>query len=152
MQNKQKRLIIGVVVLLAIGAGYYFFLTPKSQPVVKPPEIKDEVVPTIAPSDIGLTLIARDDKKAVKFAVAKASDIDSIDYEITYLAKGDIPRGAIGTVKVSGKGSVESNYIDLGTCSSGKCKYDEDIHNLKLLLKITKTDGKISSAQTSLDL
>lgn len=157
MQNKNVFIAVGVVILLiVVGGGYYFFSSSskKLETKVSQEDQQEEViVPTLSPKDVGLTFVARSDKKAVKFSLTEASDIKSIDYEISYTAKGDIPRGAIGhlDVKPTDK-KVETNYIDLGTCSSGKCKYDEGVESVKLILKIAKNDDKSYSVEDSLSL
>ena len=155
--EQKKILVIGGVVLVVLAIGGYFLFSKKttSVPVEQKAVVEEEqaVIPTIAPEDLDLTFTARSDSKAVKFTISNTAGIQSVDYEISYLAKGDIPRGAIGhlDVKPSEK-TVSTNYIDLGTCSSGKCKYDEGVTEVKLLLKIVKDDGKTYSTETSLDL
>lgn len=144
----------GVVFLLVAGGGYFLFFQKSSPEPVKTQEnIEEEVViPTLTPQQIGLAFIARSDKRAVKFSLTEVSDITSIDYEISYTAKGDIPRGAIGHIDIKPTdGKTETNYIDLGTCSSGKCKYDEGVESVKLFLKIAKNDGKNYSVEDSLN-
>lgn len=154
MKNKTILLILGVFILIVlVGGGYYMFGRTSSKPVDTTPLIEQENIPSIAPEDIGLTLMARADKKAIKFEIEKIDGIQSIDYEISYLAKGNIPRGAIGTVTVKpGDEKISTNYIDLGTCSSGKCKYDEGVNSVKVTLRINKTDGKVLQTEKSLEL
>lgn len=156
--EKKKIIIAGGVVLLIVVlvSGYYLFSAKApqvSEEVTGEEDQQEEVViPTISPNDLGLTFVARTDKKAVKFTITKIIGIESIDYEISYLANGDIPRGAIGRIEVKPKDQkIETNYIDLGTCSSGRCKYDEGVESVKLLLKIVKRDGNSYSAEQSLD-
>lgn len=155
--EQKKILIIGGVVLVVLAVGGYFVFSKKSPslPVEQKAVVEEEqvVISTIAPDELGLTFTARSDGKAVKFAISNPAGIQSVDYEISYLAKGDIPRGAIGHVEVKASDSkISTNYIDLGTCSSGKCKYDEGVTEVKLVLKIEKDDGKTYSTETTLDL
>lgn len=153
---KKSNIIISILVLLilvAIGGGVYYFMFANSKPQEEVVEyIEEESYPTISPEEIGLEFTAREDGKAVKFLLTNAEGIQSIDYEVTYLAKGDLPRGVIGQIVVDGSTEVDSDYIDLGSCSSGRCKYDEDVSNIKLVLKITKTDGSIYQAEETLEL
>ncbi len=157
MEQKKIFIIGGVVcgIVLVIVGYFVFGKKQPSAPVEQIAQAEEEqvVIATIAPVDLGLTFTARSDSRAVKFAIANLAGIQSIDYEVSYLAKGDIPRGAIGHVEVKpSEKSVSTNYIDLGTCSSGKCKYDEGVTSVKLLLKIVKDDGKTYSTETFLDL
>lgn len=155
MENKKVIIGLGIILLLFLaGGGYYFIAGKASKPVeVKSQEQQEEIIPTIVPDQLGLTLMARSDKKAIKFEIANAKDITSVDYEISYLAKGNVPRGAIGTLKAKeGEVNMSTNYIELGSCSSGKCKYDEGVTSVKLILKINKTNGKAYQTEKALDL
>lgn len=152
--NKKILIIVLFLVIVAAAGGYFVLSNNKSS---KPQEVteqsQEEVIPTIAPSELGFTVDVRSDKKAVKFSLENIKDISSVDYEISYLAKGNIPRGAIGHVEVKeGASTLESNYIDLGSCSSGKCKYDEGVTSVKVILKINKTDGKVYQSEKSAEI
>ncbi|OGH18842.1 MAG: hypothetical protein A3F31_04675 [Candidatus Levybacteria bacterium RIFCSPHIGHO2_12_FULL_38_12] len=148
-----KYLLLAGILLLVLGGGVFVFNSNKNKPVTAPALSQEETVKKLNPEDIGLAFTARNDKKAVKFMIEKIDDISNVDYEISYLAKGDIPRGAIGHADPeAGDTKIETNYIDLGTCSSGKCKYDEGVVSVKLLLKVTKKDNSIYSVEKTLDL
>lgn len=153
--NDKKVLIIGVIALLfALSGGYYIMIASKTAPMPTPtPTQQEEVIPTLSQKDIGLTFVTRSDNKAVKFSLSNIKDIQSVDYEVTYTAKGNVPRGIIGTIEVTPQDEIlESKYIDLGSCSSGKCRYDEGVSLVKLVLKITKTDGKVFQSESKLDI
>lgn len=147
-----KFLIVGILGVLIIGGGF-LVLKSKQKPVEVAPPVVEEKVEEISSQDLGLTLVARADKKAVKFEITNVKDITSVDYELSYLAKGDIPRGVIGHIDVkSGDKKIVSNFLDLGTCSRSVCKYDEGVTSVSLLVKINKTDGKVLQAQKELEL
>lgn len=156
MGSKKIIIILVILILLSlVGGGYYFFAAEQeSKPkIVEPPQVQEEVIPTANPEDLGFKLTARSDKKAVKFEVLNIKDILSVDYELSYLAQGNIPRGAIGHVEVKPDDvKISTSYIDLGSCSSGKCKYDEGVTSVKMILKINKKDGKVYSSEKSLEL
>ncbi|MDP3988454.1 MAG: hypothetical protein Q8P80_04925 [Candidatus Levybacteria bacterium] len=152
---KNKILIIVLAVVVLGGGGLFVFSQSKSssKQVSTPTLAAEEVVPTILPADLDFTITVREDKKAIKFQVGNIKDIESVDYEVSYLAKGNIPRGAIGHADVKpGDTKIETKYIDLGTCSSGRCKYDEGVTSVKVILKITKKDGKVFQAEQSAEL
>ena len=90
------------------------------------------------------------DGKRVILQITKTEGINSLDYQLSYNSKGDIPRGAIGQIDVKAKGKPVKKDITLGTCSD-VCHYDENVSGIKLILKVTKTDGKIYQAEASLD-
>ncbi|MBI2430676.1 MAG: hypothetical protein HYV39_01525 [Candidatus Levybacteria bacterium] len=158
---QQKKIIIAaalVLLLILFGLGYFLYSPRTSQSPQETPQDEEQqqeevVIPTISPDNLGLTFVARNDKKAVKFAITEIKDIQAVDYEVSYLAEGNIPRGAIGHIEVKPTDQkIGTNYIDLGTCSSGKCKYDQGVTLVKLILKITKINGKIYSAEKTLEL
>ena len=103
------------------------------------------------PADIGLTLTASADNHKVILAVANTKNIASLDYELSYTSQGDIPRGVIGNIKIKTAGQSVSQEITLGTCSD-VCHYDVGVSNIKLTLKVVKTDGTTSQVEQSLDL
>lgn len=155
MKDKRQIIVVAVLVgLLLIGGGYYLLFANKSaKPAPVQQQVEEEVVPTIAIDDLGLEFTARSDGKAVRFSIDNIKDIQSVDYELSYMAKGNLPRGAIGSLDVKSSQTVlKSDYIELGSCSSGKCKYDEGVSSIKLILKITKADGKTYQAEKTLEL
>ncbi len=150
MNNKRLVIILSVIlVVILVGGSYFLFFKKQSSAPIQ--TSADEQVLSLKPEDIGLSMAARDDKHAVKFTVSKASDITSVDYELDYTAEGNIPRGAVGT-ETPKNGTIETKYIELGTCSSGHCKYDAGVTSVNLVLKISKTDGKAYEVHDSLDL
>jgi hypothetical protein len=151
---KDKRFLIGavvVVVIVVLFAGLFFLKNLSSNQTqqvnnnILPTEIP---VPTIMASDLGLTLEAGLAKKTIIVSVEKAEGVSSIDYELSYTAKGDIPRGAIGKLTI--KSGIATKEITLGTCSD-VCHYDTDVKNIKVILKITKEDGSVFSSTATLD-
>lgn len=160
--EKNKKILFGIgalVLLIVLGAGYYFFFFQKStsKDVSEiPPEIQEQVIPTILPSDLGLKLMLRSDKKALKFEITNIDGIESLDYQISYLKEingEEVPEGLIGEVKVKpGDEKIEIGYREFGTCSSGVCRYDKVVSPVKVTLKIVKTDGKVLQAEDSIEL
>ena len=60
-------------------------------------------------------------------------------------------RGAIGNIEVKSKDKLIKKEIVLGTCSD-VCHYDLEVSDIKLILKVTKTDGKVYQSQKTLEL
>jgi hypothetical protein len=152
MKNKKSLIIaIVVVVILLTGATFYFLSTRNSAATpVDEPGTEIEVVPTIAPDKLGLTLEMGDDGKRVIMTIKNTKDITGVDYELSYTAKDDIPRGAIGHADVTEPGKAIKQEIVLGTCSD-VCHYDSDVKNIKLVVKITKIDNKIYQSELDLE-
>jgi|SRR5579885_2223306 len=165
MKNKNVVIILAVVVILIVLGGGYFLFAKKSNTTSQNTQPQDmDVVQTLSPDAIGLSLTASPDKKKVKFTVAKLAGIKSIEYQLTYEAdatqeeknegaEGQVQRGITGDAKInSGDSSYESPWLDLGTCSSGTCRYDTGVTSVDLILKVTKSDGKVYQVEKKLNL
>lgn len=144
-------LIVGTValVLIILVVGFLVFnkfsQTQNTQGVNSiPTQIP---IPTITADSIGLTLKAGVSGKTVIASITNTNGISAIDYELSYTSQGNIPRGAIGQFDLTKK--PVSKEITLGTCSD-VCHYDQGVSNIKIVLKVTKTDGKVYQAQASL--
>lgn len=150
LKNKKIVTAGGVVLLLIIFLGFFFLnnKTANNQNNQDTSLLPTQIpVPTITADSIGLTLKAGLGGKTVIVALTNKEGITAIEYELSYTSKGDIPRGAIGQLDVT-KSKVSKEII-LGTCSD-TCHYDEDVSNIKIVLKITKTDGNIYQAEQTL--
>lgn len=162
---KEKRLlIIGAVILILVFVGGGFFLLNSRGADVDEEEVAEfeEDYPELDPSEIGLEMEANSNGRQVRFTISKASDIESIEYDLSYEAdlsgaeaaeggEGRIQRGVTGEDTVTGD-SFESDWLDLGSCSSGTCRYDTGVEEVTLVLKVTKKDGNIYQVTESLSL
>lgn len=150
LKNKQFLIIAAVVVLLLVlVVGFVMFKNSSNNTVAVNGNIlpSEAPVPTISASDLGLTLEAGPAGKSVILTVGKTNGISAIEYELSYISKGDIPRGAIGQMDLKKKPAVKE--VTLGTCSD-VCHYDTEVKDIKILLKITKTDGSVFQSEASL--
>jgi len=150
---KNKKILIplvAIIVFVLIGGGVYLFNARRNSSAPTDIQPTIEVIPTIIPSEIGLSLKASADGKKVIMTITNTKDITGVDYELSYTAKGNIPRGAIGHVDIKEPGQSVNQEIVLGTCSD-VCHYDQDVKSVKLVVKITKTDGKVYQAEEKLD-
>lgn len=149
MKPKQwYMLIVAVVVaVILIGAGAWLLGKKKAAPQAPVALDTSGQIYTLSPQDIGLSVAFRSDKKAMKFSVANASGINSIDYQISYtktINGQQVQDGLIGTVNMNpGDSRASIDYREFGTCSSGVCRYDTVVGPVTLTLKIVKSDGKI---------
>ena len=154
MQNKKVIVIVSVVTLVVLLGGGYFVLSSKKE-APKPEASREqqsaeEAVNTLKPEDIGLSLTITPDNKKVIMEITKTDDISSSDYELSYTAKGNIPRGVIGHIDNKTKGKAIRQEIVLGTCSD-VCHYDQEVSNIKLVVKVTKLDDKVYSVEKTLE-
>lgn len=150
MKNQKPLIVIGIVLLVvAVGVGIFVMSSKKSVQKTEVSPNQEEAVATIAPSEIGLNLRTTSDNRKVILEVSKTEGISGFEYELSYTAKGDIPRGIIGHIDNKTSGQTISQEIVLGTCSD-VCHYDEDVSNIKLVLKVLKTNGKTYQVEKSL--
>jgi hypothetical protein len=151
MKNKGLviAIVIGLIVLLGIGA-YFIFGKKTASTTVGQTPVEEETILTMTPEEVGLSIEAGTGNKKVIFEVSKTEGIASLDYELSYISKGDIPRGAMGHIEVD-EGETVTQEVTLGTCSD-VCHYDEDVSDVKLVLRVTKTDGSTAQVEKSLAL
>src|SRR5574340_7799 len=89
MKNINKKLLLAVVVfvLLVLGVGGYFYISSRnatSQSDQAPQGIPEEVIPTLAPSKIGLEMVARSDNRGVKLVLNNATSVSKIEFDLVY--------------------------------------------------------------------
>lgn len=150
MKNKNLIISFAILAIILVGAGVLLLSSNKKEEITPAEQIPlEEQITVIKPEDIGLTLSLSKDETRVTFEVTNTEGISGLDYELSYTAKGDIPRGIIGHIDVS-PGKKVMQEIKLGTCSDS-CHYDEDVSDIKLILKVAKTDGSTASVQKSLE-
>lgn len=157
--NKNLLIAIVSVVVIGLAGGAYYFFSSASKPSAKPVSIQQEdeqVIPTMSPSDLGLKMSFRSDKKAMKFEIENGKDISLVEYQISYTKEingEQVPEGLIGEARPKdGSSVINIDYREFGTCSRNVCRYDNVVSAVKLTLKITKTDGKVFSAEDTLNL
>jgi hypothetical protein len=163
-KNRTLVIVLGIILGLAVLIGGWLFFVNKSNSVGEDDGFIDEqVVEKIDASEIGLTMEAKSDKKAVKFMIEKADGITSIEYQVTYEANSTaaeqseggeprVQRGITGESVIEGGSSFESEWLDLGSCSKNVCRYDTGVESVTLTLKIVKDDGKVYEVEQTLEL
>ncbi len=147
--------IVAVALILIGGGGYYYMNMNAAKPAELPQLEEEMVVGTLTPEEVGMDFQFRKDGKAGKLIIGKAKGIKTIEYQLSYQKNQEgeeVPAGLIGDIMVDGKSSVETEFREFGTCSSGKCRYDDVTSPIKVTLKITKDDGKVYQAEKSFDL
>jgi hypothetical protein len=150
---KNQKVIIGIAGVILILAVGYFLIFNKStkEPVVAEPQVaEEETVLKLPAEDIGLALTAIENNRKVLIEIANTSGLVSVEYELSYTSKGDIPRGVLGTIDIKSKNKPIEHEIVLGTCSD-VCHYDQDVSNIKVILKVTKSDNKVYQSEKTLD-
>lgn len=146
---KDKKILgaIAAVVLIIVAVGAYFVFSKNSSNTAGSGQEEEQIL-TMSPDEIGLSIVMSDDGKKVIMRVDKVEGIKSLEYQLSYTSEGDIPRGAIGNVEVTGE-PIEKEIV-LGTCSD-VCHYDENVKDVKIIVKVTKEDGKVYQVEKGLD-
>jgi hypothetical protein len=152
---KDKRVLVAagvaVVALILIVVGVFMLMkSSNSSSTPQQAAVPTEVpVLSLQPGDIGLTLVEAASMQTATMTITKTSDITSVDYQLSYNAMvsgQSIPRGTIGHVDVKTPGQTITQQMTFGTCSD-VCHYDTGITQVQLIVKVTKTDGKVYQVQ-----
>ena len=145
--------IIVAVVLLVLVVGFLIFSGKSANQPQNQAALPTQVpIPTLAPESIGLTLAESADMHKVNMKIANTTDITSVDYQLSYNAQVSgqpVPRGTIGHADVKTHGQAISQDMVLGTCSD-VCHYDIGITDIKIIVKVSKSDGKVYQVEKSL--
>jgi len=154
LRDKRILALIAAFLILVIGGGVFAFMRGNSTPNPAD-QFVEENLPTLSAEDIGLEVTLRGDKRAIMFEVTKYDDIERIEYEITYEKEIDgesVPEGLYGEMNIALDGITKTDYREFGTCSSGVCRYDEVVSDIKITMKVTKKDGKVYSVEETVSL
>jgi len=138
-----KKIAIPIILFIVILIISIWFLnkTKKPEEVATPMPTPSVVLPTVS-DDIKVELTAKNNNKIVVLRISGLpDDMNSIEYELTYLTAARLPRGVLGKITLSGEKEIERDDIVLGTCSSGKCVYDTGVESIDLSLKFNSRQG-----------
>jgi hypothetical protein len=142
LKDKKVVAALAAVLVLVFGGGAFLLSRNNSQA----PEVNNESeVATLSPEDIGMVVTLRSDKRALMFELTKADDIKSVEYVINYEKEIDgeiVPEGILGVMNIAEDGITKTDFREFGTCSAGRCRYDEVVSDVTIDLKVTKKDGK----------
>ncbi len=90
-----------------------------------------------------------EDGKTVSFSVSNISAFTQMEYTLTYLAYDKEQGIGPSLVDVSGQNNYQSTDIDLATCSSGICTYDENTNHFLIEVKLTNAQGDVRTLTSS---
>lgn len=153
LENKLALLGIGAVVVVFGIAGFMFFQNSQENED-STEEVVEEQAIEISPEEIGLVLTPNANNTEITMEIADTSLFDSFEYEMSYDAEvnGEIvPRGAIGSGEVEDNEPITRD-ITIGTCSSGKCKYDTGVTKITFIIRLNLKDGQIGIVKDELIL
>lgn len=137
---KKILIVVGIIVLIIILIIFSLRIIISNKPETTELRPTPSVsLPTIS-DNISVDLTAKDQNRAVVLTIkGLTSDIESIEYELTYITGNALPRGVIGKIKLRGEKEIVRDDIVLGTCSSGRCVYDTGVTEVNLSLKFNSS-------------
>lgn len=146
-QLKNKKLIAAVAVflILALAGGAFLWMRQGSSQEAPSDGITESDLPSLSPEDIGMEVTLRKDNQALMFELTKAEDINLVEYTIEYEkeVEGETANeGIFGVMNIGEDGITKTDFREFGTCSAGKCRYDNVTSDITINLKVTKKDGK----------
>ncbi len=146
LQHKKLLAAAAAFLVLAILGGVFFISRNKSTNSNNINNgIAESDLPVLSPEDIGMEVTLRPDGKALMFELTKADDITRVEYTIEYEKEIDgerVPEGIFGEMNIGEDGITKTDYREFGTCSSGRCRYDNVVSDVTIILRVTKKDGK----------
>lgn len=146
----RRILIIFIIILIGLltAGGAFWLLRGDSKPqnAEEDKPIKEETVKELPIEERPfVSLTPRADGHEFHLSVSGIpNSADSLEYELVYKVASGVTQGVPGTVKLSGKTSIERDLL-LGTCSSGKCRYDEGVEKGMFTVRLRDDDGKLIS-------
>lgn len=135
-------IVIGIVIAI-FGGGFLIFkrILTKEHKGDSPTSSTISSL-LLVDSDVKIDLKSTNGGREVILTISDfPNDVNSVDYELTYTTKEGLPRGVLGTIRVENNNRVLERLITLGTCSSGKCVYDENVGKVTVTLKFNSPNG-----------
>ncbi len=140
----KKISLIIVIITFLIGGGVILKSKLQSQNREQEDDFNPSptiVLPTVS-ENIIVELTSAVNKQSVVLKIKGLTpDIESIEYELTYMTGSGLPRGVLGKITLHGEKEITRSDIVLGTCSSGKCVYDTGVTKVDLSLKFNTNKG-----------
>lgn len=95
---------------------------------------------TYVASGLVVSAKLRGDRQALFVYFSNLNKVTSVTYTLMYQTNGK-DEGVSGTMDATG-GNSTSRELLFGTCSSGVCRYHQNLSNMKLEVTSTLTSGK----------
>lgn len=143
-KNKKALIASSIVLVLLIVGGIFYTISSNQSKKSQLQDVleNEEVIPTVDAS-VQVSLKPLIGKKEVELTVKGIPrGTKTIEYELSYDARGQGPQGAIGTIELKRGESFFSKTITLGTCSSGTCVYHVVVGGVRLSLIFSGNYGE----------
>lgn len=103
----------------------------KTQPLINQKPVKERPYATLNPTDDG---------HSIDLTIYDSAGAHLVEYELEYQA-GSMLQGAFGRIDFSTESLPVTKNLLFGSCSKGKCKYDEGVSGGSLTLRYEGTDS-----------
>lgn len=136
-------LVGGILIISLVG---FIIFNQRSKEEVSEEEVVRELA--IVERPFASLTPTKDGQELALFITSFPPNSRTLEYELTYQADAQAPntgrvlQGVPGSVDLTGKTSL-SRDLTLGTCSSGKCRYDKNIDEVTLTLRFRDEAGKL---------
>lgn len=142
--NKFLPIVIIVVAGLGLLAGAFFFLNKNNTVGTSIPQEKEEVFKELPLTERPyVTLTPRVDGHEFHLTIEKVpTSAKIVEYELIYKNADGVTQGVPGSIKFKGEKIIERDLL-LGSCSSGKCKYDDGVEEGTFALKLRDDNGRL---------
>lgn len=150
MKKYLPLILLGVGLLVVVGA--FFVVKNKNSNDVPVSEDDATLVEVPLEKRPIVSLTPSSDGHYLKLKIEKiVIDVDSFDYLFEYKTATGVPQGASGFIKLEGKNDFETDLL-LGTESSGKFRYDEDVEAGSIELKLRKNGKLVAKFKTEFQM
>jgi len=135
----KKVFLIGIILVGLSAGGFFIWKNKNSAPQEeKTKKVVSSVKPEVNLLETGkrpfVTLIPREDGHEVSLNISDLKGGEkTVEYELEYQA-GTLLQGAGGRIDFEEEKPPVAKKLLFGSCSKGKCKYDEDVHSGSLTL------------------
>lgn len=143
--NKKWIIIPLVIIVLAAGGffGYKKFFAKKKKE--EPKKVVSKKAQLVNQIELGkrpyLTLVPREDGREVSMTIDKLQlGEENVEYELEYQA-GNMIQGAGGRIDFTQEPAPVTKKLLFGSCSKGKCTYDENVSGGSLTLTFAGKEG-----------
>lgn len=147
MKNALPIVIVVVVILGILGGGFWFLRGTTKAPTQDGGETVDDSplkVLSVEESPY-VTLTPSADGHNFHLTITKVpTGTGSLEYEMVYAVSSGVTQGVPGTIKDLSTGTIERDLL-LGTCSSGKCRYDEGVNDGTFTVRLRDSKGHLVS-------
>lgn len=138
--KKYLKFIIPGAIVLAVIAWIYWPSKTKKEETVQTTTRKVEQINKLAIKDRPyVVLTPRADGKEVTLTIDKVTKATNAEYELEYTA-GSMIQGVFGELDFATEGLPLSKDLLFGSCSKGKCRYDENVSGGSLTIRFDGGD------------